>query len=148
MLKIFKIFGNHKARKSSFDAYSKDYDRHYFDSPQTYAPNGHDIPLHYAVYMADRASLRIALERGDDVNQTDRLGKTALHYAARDGDIDVITALILAGADTEIRDFGGEGSTPKEIAMESGHQGVFETAALKAAQNMGQQKFAFLTENN
>lgn len=52
--------------------------------------------------------LQKLLACGVDVNATDLKGNTALHYAARNGDADVVTSLLRAGAYIGVRNRFGE----------------------------------------
>ena len=49
----------------------------------------------------------------------DRGGRSALHYAALDGDIDQVVALIAGGADVDLADRAG--FTPLHFAAQVGH---------------------------
>ncbi|BAD59862.1 ankyrin repeat domain-containing protein [Nocardia farcinica] len=46
----------------------------------------------------------------------DEFGRVGLHYAARDGDLTLITQLLQAGEDVDVRD--GEGWTPLHFAAQ------------------------------
>ncbi|KAK3932439.1 Transient receptor potential cation channel protein painless [Frankliniella fusca] len=83
-----------------------------------------DTPLHAAVKGAaecgglalaasragrdHRKCVQVLLARGVDVNAADVKGNTALHYAARNGDADVVAALLRAGAYIGVRNCFGE----------------------------------------
>ena len=50
-------------------------------------------------------------------------GMTALHFAARDGNLDAVKALVESGADVNLVS-GGDGSSPINIAVANGHYTV------------------------
>src|SRR5215471_5340463 len=51
-----------------------------------------------AAMAGDGAGVRTLLTRGEDVNAAQGDGMTALHWAARRGDLDVVKMLLAAGA--------------------------------------------------
>jgi ankyrin repeat protein len=61
-------------------------------------------PLHQAALSGNRDILEALLEAGANVDNEDRDGATALHYAGRS---DVVAALITAGADVDHEDRAG-----------------------------------------
>lgn len=68
-------------------------------------------PLHYAAIdlrATDRAAgVRSLLEQGADVDAVDEAGMTALHFAARRKDTDVVRVLLEAGAQVNRQDDRG-----------------------------------------
>ena len=61
------------------------------------------------------------IHAGGDVNEQDEEdGSTPLHLATYRGHVEVITALLAAGADKTLKDIGGK--TPHDYAKENGHQ--------------------------
>ena len=55
------------------------------------------------------------IQAGGDVNeQTEYYGSTTLHAASENGHVEVITALLAAGADKTIKDIVGK--TPYDVA--------------------------------
>lgn len=69
------------------------------------------------MYFRKPARSRWLIARGVDVNATDPLGRTALHFAAMQGvRADYVSALVEAGADIRLRD--KEGNTPHDYARE------------------------------
>ena len=64
-------------------------------------------PLHEAATHGDAAAVQAALSEGGDVNSTDDAGNTALFLAATSQNISTLTALLDAGADTEIANTHG-----------------------------------------
>ncbi|MCB9844774.1 MAG: ankyrin repeat domain-containing protein [Phycisphaeraceae bacterium] len=83
------------------------------DVPAWRGRNGETL-LHAAVGRAD--SLRWALGTGIEVDAPDASGRTALHYAARLGDLSSVTMLLEAGAGVDVRD--AQGRTPLHDASE------------------------------
>lgn len=102
-------------------------------------------PLHDAAWRGDVAAIRQLVKQGADVNATDDMGATALHWAARGGHPlgphqctgeaparpEVIAALVELGADPNIQDrrpkgFGrSSGWTPLFVAL---HHEQFNSA--------------------
>ena len=54
------------------------------------------------------------IQAGAEVNLADKRGWTPLHHASRNGQVEVITALLAAGADKTIKD--KDGKTPHDVA--------------------------------
>jgi ankyrin repeat protein len=83
-----------------------------------------------AAMRGDRADVLSMIKQGVDVNAPQGDGVTALHWAARHGDADVVTALLAAGANARaITTFGSY--TPLHLAAERGSAPVV-TALLRA----------------
>ena len=90
-------------------------------------PNLADIygwtPLMRAVYEERTAVVKVLLERPEvDLDAQNDQGATALHLAALKGNESLARALLLAGANSQVKNRSGR--TPAEIAVESGHQKV------------------------
>lgn len=66
--------------------------------------------------------LRDLISTGCHLEVRDAHGRTALHYAAGDGDIKTVTSLVEAGADK--RAFDSSGTTPFAVAQSHGHSEV------------------------
>ena len=60
------------------------------------------------------AALKLLVEAGGDINQTDKFGRTALHGATRQGWNDVVRSLAMLGADLQAKDING--LTPYDYA--------------------------------
>src|SRR5258705_12653730 len=72
-----------------------------------------------AAMRGDRADVVALIKQGADVNAPQGDGVTALHWAARHGDAELVTALVAAGANASAgTQFGGY--TPLHIAAERG----------------------------
>ena len=54
------------------------------------------------------------IQAGGEVNEKNEIGWTPLHQASGSGHVEVITALLAAGADKTIKDKDGE--TPHDVA--------------------------------
>jgi ankyrin repeat protein len=61
-------------------------------------------PVHEAVMRRSLSDLLQALAEGAPVDAMDREGRTALLYAAKDGDMAIASALLRAGANVNARD--------------------------------------------
>src|SRR5215510_3651753 len=72
-----------------------------------------------AAMRGDRADVLAMIKRGADVNAPQGDGVTALHWAARHGDADLVTALVTAGANLRAETTFG-GYTPLHLAAERG----------------------------
>jgi ankyrin repeat protein len=81
-----------------------------------------------AAMNGDTASVRALLMRGEDVNAAQGDGMTALHWAARRGDPELIRMLIVAGANVRATTRLG-GYTAVLMAAELGHAGAIEALA-------------------
>src|SRR2546428_12756048 len=66
-----------------------------------------------AAMRGDRADVLAMIKQGADVNAPQGDGVTALHWAARHGDVEIVTALIAAGAHArEATRLGGDTPRP------------------------------------
>ena len=74
-------------------------------------------PVHEAVMRRSLSDLVQALAQGAPVDAKDREGRTALFYAAKDGDVAIAAALIRAGANVNARDTAER--TPLHLAANS-----------------------------
>src|SRR5262245_64316930 len=72
-----------------------------------------------AAMQGDRAAVRALLTSGEDVNAAQGDGMTALHWAARKGDAELVTMLLAAGANVRATTRLG-GYTPLLMAAELG----------------------------
>ena len=76
--------------------------------------------LMFCAGVGTKASLRAILDYKPNVNQTDSVGRTALHYAARAGNQQTLETLIeVEGIDIDALSAGG--MTPLMYACESGN---------------------------
>ncbi|WP_305346348.1 ankyrin repeat domain-containing protein [Cypionkella sp.] len=64
------------------------------------------------------------LEAGAAINAASRQGLTPLHVAAALGLGEVVQVLLSRGADASLRDEGFAHATPRDYAVQAGHQGV------------------------
>jgi len=72
-----------------------------------------------AAMRGERASVLAMIKQGGDVNAPQGDGVTALHWAARQGDGELVTALVTAGANVRVATHLG-GYTPLHLAAERG----------------------------
>ena len=77
-------------------------------------------PVADAAMRRDLAAVRALLHDGADVNAAQGDGMTALHWAATNGDIDLATALLYAGANIKATSRLGRYS-PLHVASQGGH---------------------------
>jgi ankyrin repeat protein len=78
-----------------------------------------NTPLQVTMLTQSRAVALLLLKRGADVNAVQAEGVTALHEAAQAGDLEMIRALLAAGADAHLasKQFG----TARDLAIKSKH---------------------------
>src|SRR5262245_2312407 len=89
-----------------------------------------------AAMASDRAAVRALLTAGDDVNAAQGDGMTALHWAARHGDTDLVRMLIAAGANVRATTRLGN-YTPLLMASDLGHAGAIEALIAAGADPKG-----------
>jgi ankyrin repeat protein len=94
-----------------------------------------------ATMQRDREAVRSLLKNGEDVNAAQGDGMTALHWAARNGDLELTQMLLYAGANVKATTRLG-GYTPLLMAADQGHAGVIAAlvaggADVKAANALG-----------
>ena len=94
------------------------------ESQLTVEVNGRRAPLIEAVKRRDVSSIHAWLGRGADVNAPEPDGTTALHWAARLGERDIVDLLL--GADASVTAANRYGVTPLLLACENGDPGVIE----------------------
>ena len=76
---------------------------------------GGKTPLHWAVTYEKSDMVPTLTEEGANLDVRDKLKEwTALHFAARDGDVHIVEALVDAGANFSARD--PNGCTPVHVA--------------------------------
>lgn len=85
-----------------------------------------------AIQKSNPAEVIALLKRGMDANSVDRSGQPVLHIAAREGNLDVLQALVQAGADIDKRNAMKE--TPIMLAALAGHTRLVEFLLSKEAQ--------------
>ena len=90
-------------------------------------------PLMIATAENHPTAVQALLEAGSDVNAQNRLGRTALMYAANYGLIQIIQSLVKAGADVNMRPTSEPRLTPLLAAASKGHadavKGLLELGA-------------------
>src|SRR5687768_8537427 len=94
-----------------------------------------------AAMKRDTEAVRALLKNGDDVNAAQGDGMTALHWAARNGDLELTQMLLYAGANVKATTRLG-GYTPLLMAADQGHAAVIAAlvsggADVKAANALG-----------
>ena len=84
-----------------------------------------DLTTFFAAIETNLLSCLPMMDEEDrDINERDEDGNTALHIAARTGDLAISMALMGLGADRLAEN--DEGHTPSEIAIQNGHDGIVE----------------------
>ncbi|OQS01350.1 hypothetical protein ACHHYP_01157 [Achlya hypogyna] len=81
-------------------------------------------PLHEAVLGGNAGTVQLIVDNCPKatVNYQDKHGATALHYAARVGDLKLVLVLLAAGTDVSLLD--ARGQTAWRVALTSGHDVV------------------------
>jgi ankyrin repeat protein len=102
-----------------------------------------DAPVADAAAAGDVATVRTLLRGGGDVNAAQGDGMTALHWAAMNGDADLVTTLLYAGANPRATTRIG-GYTPLLVAGRYG-QGATVAALLKGGADPTQRSAAGAT---
>ena len=82
-------------------------------------------PVADAAMRGDKETLRALLKQGADVNQPQGDGMTALHWAATGGSMDLVEALLYAGANVRATTRLG-GYAPLHVASQAGHAPVID----------------------
>jgi ankyrin repeat protein len=98
-------------------------------------------PVAEAAMKRDRDAVRTLLKNGEDVNAAQGDGMTGLHWAARNGDLEMTQMLLFAGANVKATTRLG-GYTPLLMAADQGHAAVIAAlvaggADVKAANALG-----------
>jgi ankyrin repeat protein len=82
-------------------------------------------PVADAAMRGDKDTLRTLLKQGADVNQSQGDGMTALHWAATNGNMELVEMLLYAGANVRATTRLG-GYTPLHIATQGGRAAVID----------------------
>jgi ankyrin repeat protein len=91
--------------------------------PQSRSTIGDRNALHEEARRGDAAGLhRLIVTQDVDLNWADALGRTALHYAAANGYLEVVEVLLDAGAQVNPSD--NDGFTPLHRAVQGAHRDV------------------------
>jgi ankyrin repeat protein len=93
-----------------------------------------DSPIADAAMRRDVAAVKQLLKHGEDVNAAQGDGMTALHWAARNADADLVRMLVYAGARREATTRNGA-YTPLHFAARTGNAAVVK-ALLEAGANV------------
>jgi ankyrin repeat protein len=86
---------------------------------------GNDAPVAEAAMTGDREAVRALLKQGVDVNAAMGDGMTALHWAAKKGDVELAQMLLYAGANVKAMTRLG-GFTPLIMASETGNAAMID----------------------
>jgi ankyrin repeat protein len=83
-----------------------------------------------ALYMRDLEKARAFIEQGININVLDGHGYAPLHYAAKEGNKEIVELLISHGADVSTK--GNQGRTPIDLAMEGAHREIVKLLLSKS----------------
>jgi len=90
-------------------------------------------PVADAAMRGDAAKVKALIAQRADVNQAQGDGMTGLHWAARGGQADVVTALLEGGANVKaVTRLGGY--TPLHLAAQEGHVAIVRALLAKGAE--------------
>jgi ankyrin repeat protein len=90
-------------------------------------------PIADAAMRGDAARVKALVAQRADVNQAQGDGMTALHWAARGGQADIVTALLEGGANVKaVTRLGGY--TPLHLAAQEGHGAIVRALLAKGAE--------------
>ncbi|HEV8369810.1 MAG TPA: ankyrin repeat domain-containing protein [Pyrinomonadaceae bacterium] len=94
-----------------------------------------DVPaIHLAVMRKSLSEVITVLESGEDVDVLDRAGRTALFYAAQDGEVAIAAKLIRHGANVNVKDSAPK--TPLHAAASSYQTEVAQLLPVESLPNM------------
>jgi ankyrin repeat protein len=84
-------------------------------------------PLIKAVQNQDVDAVRSRIEAGDNIEETDSFGQTALHWATKKKSAEIVQLLLDAGADLNAQD--EDGDTPLQNAEKNAYPAILEAIA-------------------
>ena len=121
------------------------------DTPLT---DGCMTGLHIAWSRGDLEAAEIFLEAGAEIEKTDKLGRTALHFAASIGtNLELIELLVKSGANVNAQSSGGETPLMKAISFDNADAAktLLEKNAdplIKNTMNRNSESFARASKNS
>lgn len=86
--------------------------------------NGNTVLLLHADRHCNKGVIKELIRAGADINEKNKNGDTALHFALINGNVEVARFLVKKGADYQA--VNNKGKSPMEIAAEKGYEAVLE----------------------
>ncbi len=114
------------------------------DLNSRFAENGYTA-LMYAIQTKNLRTVRYLITKGANLNFQANDGKTALHLAAAQGDVEIFTALVKSGAKINVADYIGKSPLDYVTNM---HRDQFETIVAQAEPDKINSLFAFVEKGS
>lgn len=97
--------------------------------PHLFSQNGYRVyPLHTAIDANFEVIAKMLIEAGAEVNCVQSSGMTPLHFAAQNGNIELLIVLLEKGASVEYKN--EHGKTASDLALAKGHQEIAKILAV------------------
>ncbi len=96
-------------------------------------------PLMTAVQNQDVDAVRVRIEAGDNIEEKDSWGQTALHWASKYESVEIVELLLEAGANFKAKD--EDGDTPLKNADKNTNPAIAEAMARGKRERGGGKKW-------